>query len=308
MSPRSPTAESASAEDEDIPLIPAECIFFVGSSVQTPYGCGTVLAFRAIDGMYEIAIHPRSWALAPRTPASPFSPPLPPNLVKVYMHGSELTWEWRADPGTAVSTTWGTGLLLDVRESDGIHIVALREMGSASWLVGPSGGGGSSSEIKATAAAAAAAKLQHQRSMSGSTLINLANTAAAATESKPPVVTAASTVGTKGGPDTTPLPSPSPSPLLRGMPAPAPSPMRLSVLSLGSAVTTSSITVGAPPPAPAPAVPTPKEPQTVAGIAIPPGTVLGYLNPGMAFCTFRDVSSHSLCAIILCVDRFGGSD
>jgi len=96
-----------SEDQKQVGYIPAEHRFARGSLVLTDsFGVGRVVDFRQNDGMYEIAM--------PRPPGT-----------RTFILGRKLRWAFRGAPGDRVWTPYGTGVLREARERDGVHVVVL---------------------------------------------------------------------------------------------------------------------------------------------------------------------------------------
>lgn len=84
--------------------IPADCIFHVGSCVETAWGVGVVSRFNYSTGIYTVLLS--DWTLQ--------SGP-----VRVHIHGSDIMWHTKGQVGDAVNTRFGTGVLTEIRELNG---------------------------------------------------------------------------------------------------------------------------------------------------------------------------------------------
>ncbi|KAL8002365.1 hypothetical protein Plhal703r1_c15g0071751 [Plasmopara halstedii] len=96
-----------SGSDENItsgsPILP-ETIFAKGSFVVTPFGEGVIRTHRRVDDMYIVDL----------------------SGVYGYFHVTSLRRPVRGVVGQPVDTIYGSGVLEDVREKDGVHVVVLR--------------------------------------------------------------------------------------------------------------------------------------------------------------------------------------
>lgn len=104
---------------ETCALIPAECLFPVGASVETNWGVGSVERFNAVSGIYEIRL--TDWRLTN-------------GFARAYMHGSDIMWHTKGNVGDAVYTRFGTGVLTEIRAQNGVHVIKLTEWGHAASL------------------------------------------------------------------------------------------------------------------------------------------------------------------------------
>mmetsp|Transcript_12498 Transcript_12498/g.22700 ORF Transcript_12498/g.22700 Transcript_12498/m.22700 type:complete len:1040 (-) Transcript_12498:169-3288(-) len=92
-----------------VAYVKARHVFATGSLVLTDiFGLGRVLGFRHHDGIYEIELRDTKG-------------------FRVFILGSKLKWAFRGKPGDRVWTPYGTGRLREARETDGVHVVDLRE-------------------------------------------------------------------------------------------------------------------------------------------------------------------------------------
>jgi hypothetical protein len=97
-----------------VPLIHADCIFSVGSTVISAFGIGLVISFEPINGIYCVQL--TSWHLKNGNSA-----------VWGFFHGSALRWYRKGEAGAAVFTKFGTGIITEIREQNGIHVVLLTQ-------------------------------------------------------------------------------------------------------------------------------------------------------------------------------------
>ncbi len=107
--------------DPGFDVIPSDCIFHVGSCVETSWGVGVVSFFNARTGIYTVKLS--DWTLATT------------GAVRVYLHGSDILWHTKGSVGDAVTTRFGTGILTEIRELNGIHVIKLTEWGHAASLL-----------------------------------------------------------------------------------------------------------------------------------------------------------------------------
>lgn len=143
---------------EALPWIPAECLYHVGSSVETPWGVGIVERFDPSYGIYTVAL--TSWMLngvnaaVANHPSITCAPSLAP-CARAYVHGRDLSFHTKGMPGDAVLTRFGTGILQQIREESGIHVVKLTEWGHAASLVplvpNPSGAAAAAANVRTRA-------------------------------------------------------------------------------------------------------------------------------------------------------------
>ena len=103
-----------------VACIPADCIFHVGSCVETSWGVGVVMKFNPQTGMYTVELS--DW-------------PLTHGYAQAHIHGSDILWHTKGAVGDAVSTRFGTGVLQEIRELNGVHVIKLTEWGHAASLV-----------------------------------------------------------------------------------------------------------------------------------------------------------------------------
>lgn len=101
-------------------IIPADCIFHVGSTVETAWGVGSVTRFNERTGIYAIDL--ADW-------------PLTTGHAKAYIHGSDILWHTKGAVGDAVNTRFGTGVLQEIRELNGVHVIKLTQWGHAASLL-----------------------------------------------------------------------------------------------------------------------------------------------------------------------------
>mmetsp|Transcript_27988 Transcript_27988/g.68027 ORF Transcript_27988/g.68027 Transcript_27988/m.68027 type:complete len:1049 (-) Transcript_27988:159-3305(-) len=93
-----------------VPYVPAKHVFARGCLVDTNnFGMGRVLEFRHHDGMYEIEL-------------------TQPGGTRIFTLGSNLRWATKGSPGDRVWTPYGTGILQETRDADGVHIVNLTKL------------------------------------------------------------------------------------------------------------------------------------------------------------------------------------
>jgi len=104
-----------------IGVIPSECLFHVGSCVETSWGVGRVTRFNERTGIYTVRLS--DWTLSHGQP------------VNAHIHGSDIVWHTKGAVGDAVSTRFGTGILTEIRELNGVHVIKLSEWGHAASLL-----------------------------------------------------------------------------------------------------------------------------------------------------------------------------
>ncbi|GAB5363207.1 hypothetical protein AAMO2058_000863800 [Amorphochlora amoebiformis] len=137
-----------SKELKQVPFVPAKHTFACGSLVRVEtFGLGRVLKFRHYDGVYEIELLSFSNAKSEgKVLGTPYSPGVSSSLsangieslpgvknvsdvgrgqVRCFTLGSHLSWAFRGSPGDRVWTPYGTGILEQARETDGVHVVRM---------------------------------------------------------------------------------------------------------------------------------------------------------------------------------------
>lgn len=95
---RSPRNRSKSVEQK----------FPVGAQVSTPFGNGIVVSYRTKGSIYYVQLKYMN--------------------CYSYVNQRDLTWAIRGIIGQPVLTKYGTGLLNDVRQTDGVHVVQLLQI------------------------------------------------------------------------------------------------------------------------------------------------------------------------------------
>jgi hypothetical protein len=98
---------------EPVPFLETECIYTIGSVVETPFGLGYVVDFRPVQGIYTVEL--LEWSLSANS------------KPKLYADQSQLFWYVKGTPGQPVSTRFGTGILHSIRLEHSIHIIKLTE-------------------------------------------------------------------------------------------------------------------------------------------------------------------------------------
>jgi hypothetical protein len=104
-------ARSGSGLPKPTPIY-AECLFPPSSQVVSRYGPARVRSFRPVSGIYEVELI--SWRLTGG------------ECARAYLDGSGMQWYRRGAVGGCVYTPYGSGVLVEQRSHDGIHVVALR--------------------------------------------------------------------------------------------------------------------------------------------------------------------------------------